>query len=101
MFQRHPYDLILMDIQMPEVDGYDATRAIRRWEHNHALPRTPILALTASALGDAVQRTREAGCDAHVTKPVKKTTLLQAIHDAMLMGAERGAHRTSHSAEEH
>lgn len=77
------YDLVLMDIQMPEVDGYAATRAIRQWQSERGLPRTPIIALTASALDDAFRKTKEAGCDAHVVKPVKKATLLQAISDAV------------------
>jgi two-component system sensor histidine kinase/response regulator len=81
-FFSRAYDLVLMDIQMPEIDGYTATRAIRDWERTHHRPRTPILALTASALEENQLRTREAGCDAHITKPVKKATLLEAIHRA-------------------
>ena len=96
-FIANRYDLVLMDIQMPEVDGYSATRAIRRWEQEHNLPRTAILALTASALEENVRSTREAGCDLHVTKPVKKNTLLQAIRGAILATAQT---RTSASAEE-
>ncbi|MGC1676555.1 MAG: PAS domain S-box protein [Candidatus Binataceae bacterium] len=81
-FISRPYDLVLMDMQMPEVDGYTATRAIREWEREHHQPRTPILALTASALDENLHRTQEAGCDAHITKPVRKATLLEAIHRA-------------------
>ncbi len=81
-FTHGDYDVVLMDIQMPVMDGYAATRAIRRWESEHDARRTPIVALTASALDEAVLKTREAGCDAHVTKPVKKATLLKAIADA-------------------
>jgi two-component system sensor histidine kinase/response regulator len=77
------FDLVLMDIQMPIVDGYEATSTIRVWELANSRPRTPIVALTASALEEAVHRTREAGCDAHITKPVKKSTLLDAIRDAI------------------
>jgi two-component system sensor histidine kinase/response regulator len=77
------YDLVLMDIQMPEVDGYAATRAIRDWERIHNRARTPIIALTASVFSDAVLLTRAAGCDSHVGKPVKKATLLRAIYDAV------------------
>jgi len=73
------YDLILMDIQMPILDGFAATRAIREWESAHGLPRVPIIALTASALDEDVQRAREAGCNLHVSKPIKKKTLLAAI----------------------
>ena len=73
------YDLILMDIQMPILDGFAATRAIREWERAHGLPPVPIIALTASALDEDVQRAREAGCNLHVSKPIKKKTLLGAI----------------------
>lgn len=77
------FDLVLMDIQMPIVDGYEATRTIRAWERDHGRRRTPVVALTASALEDAADRTMAAGCDAHVTKPVSKATLLNAIRDAV------------------
>jgi len=73
------YDLILMDIQMPILDGFAATRAIREWERARGLPPVPIIALTASALDEDVQRAREAGCNLHVSKPLKKKTLLGAI----------------------
>ncbi len=81
------FDLVLMDIQMPNVDGYEATSTIRVWEVANSRRRTPIVALTASALEEAVHRTKEAGCDAHITKPVKKSTLLDAIRDAVEGGA--------------
>jgi CheY-like chemotaxis protein len=77
------FDLVLMDIQMPNVDGYEATAAIRGWERANNRRHTPILALTASALDDAMIRTKAAGCDAHITKPVKKSTLLEAIRNAV------------------
>jgi len=72
-----------MDVQMPEVDGYAATRAIRAWERDNNRAHTPIIALTAAVLSDAVRLTKEAGCDAHVGKPVNKATLLCAIFDAV------------------
>ncbi len=77
------FDVVLMDIQMPIVDGYQATTAIRGWERENNRRHTPIVALTASALEEAVHRSKAAGCDAHVTKPVKRSTLLEAIHDAI------------------
>jgi len=77
------FDLVPMDIQMPIVDGYEATITIRAWERANNRRRTPILALTASALEEAVHRTKAAGCDAHVTKPVRKSTLLDAIRNAI------------------
>ncbi len=75
------YDLVLMDIQMPVMDGYTAVRAIREWERTQGHARMPIIALTASALDESVLRSLEAGCDAHVSKPVRKATLLQVIVD--------------------
>ncbi len=75
------YDLILMDMQMPVMDGYAATREIRRWQSERAMAPVPIIALTASALKEDVQRSLEAGCDLHVAKPVRKATLLAAIRD--------------------
>ena len=73
------YDLVLMDIQMPVMDGYTAVRTIREWERAQGLARMPIIALTASALDESVLRSLEAGCDAHVSKPVKKATLFEVI----------------------
>ncbi len=84
--KRVDYDLILMDIQMPVVDGITAARAIRAWERETSRARTPIIALTAAALDEAVQRSRAAGCDAHVAKPVKQATLIAAI-EAVAGGA--------------
>jgi signal transduction histidine kinase/DNA-binding response OmpR family regulator len=79
-FKTTHYDLILMDIQMPVMDGYTATMAIRTWERDHDLPSTPIIALTALALREEGIRILEAGCNTHVTKPVRKSTLLEILH---------------------
>jgi CheY-like chemotaxis protein len=74
------YDLVLMDIQMPVMDGLEATRTIRAWEKERGNSRMPILALTASALDEDVRKTLEAGVDMHVSKPIKKAVLLAAIN---------------------
>ncbi|GAB6040794.1 hybrid sensor histidine kinase/response regulator [Endothiovibrio diazotrophicus] len=74
-----PFDLVLMDLQMPVMDGYQATAAIRRWETGTQRARTPILALTAHAMPQDAERSREAGCDEHLTKPIRKEALLEAI----------------------
>ncbi|HET98009.1 MAG TPA: response regulator [Desulfurivibrio alkaliphilus] len=74
------YDLVLMDIQMPEMDGYSATRAIRAWEERLGRPRTPILALTAHAFQEDVRKSREAGCDSHLVKPIKLDDFLRAVN---------------------
>ncbi len=84
-FKTSRLDLVLMDMQMPEIDGSTATRAIREWEAECGLSPTPIIALTASALEDDVKRSFAAGCDAHVTKPVKRLVLLEAIRKTMAM----------------
>ncbi|MHB8381301.1 MAG: PAS domain-containing hybrid sensor histidine kinase/response regulator [Candidatus Binataceae bacterium] len=78
-FVAGPADLILMDIQMPVLDGYSATRMIRRFEAQTNRSRTPIIALSASALDESIHRSLEAGCDLHVSKPVKRAILLNAI----------------------
>ncbi|MEP7207084.1 MAG: PAS domain S-box protein [Casimicrobiaceae bacterium] len=73
------YDIVLMDVQMPIMDGYSATRKIRQWEAEHHAPPIPILALTAHALPEEVRKSLDAGCTAHLTKPVRKATLIGAI----------------------
>ncbi|HVB82860.1 MAG TPA: response regulator, partial [Candidatus Binataceae bacterium] len=82
-FSQGRYDLVLMDIQMPGIDGYAATRTIRQWEDQHGGEHCPIIALTASAFEDAILEARAAGCDAHLAKPVSKAALLRAIRDAV------------------
>jgi signal transduction histidine kinase/DNA-binding NarL/FixJ family response regulator len=75
------FDLILMDLHMPELDGYDATLKIRAWELANALPRSPIIALTADAFEEDRQRCLAVGMDDFLTKPIAlgalKTALLQ------------------------
>ncbi|MCE5281439.1 MAG: PAS domain S-box protein, partial [Deltaproteobacteria bacterium] len=75
------YDLVLMDMQMPVMDGYTATREIRKWEKERGggLRRLPIVALTASALKEDIDRSLGAGCDVHLPKPISKVTLLEMI----------------------
>ena len=73
------YDLVLMDIQMPVMDGHATTRRIREWEFQSGAPPTPIVALTAHALTEEVQKSLAAGCTAHITKPIRKHALIDAI----------------------
>ncbi len=78
-FKHRRYDLVLIDIHMPLVDGYCAVREMRRWETEQGLPGTPFVALTASAFAEDRQQALSAGCDDHISKPVSKSTLLDAI----------------------
>jgi PAS domain S-box-containing protein len=77
--KKKAYDLILMDIQMPVMDGYTATREIRAWERAEGKEPIPIVALTAHALSGASAESIEAGCDGHLTKPVERDDLLASI----------------------
>ncbi|MDX1634557.1 MAG: ATP-binding protein [Marinobacter sp.] len=69
------YAVILMDCQMPVMDGYEATRAIREWELDKGLPEVPIIALTADALPGTETACREAGMNDYLAKPVRKDNL--------------------------
>ncbi len=73
------FDVILMDVQMPEMDGLEATAAIRAFEREGGGTRIPIIALTANAMIDEVERCRSAGTDAHIAKPVHWPDLFAAI----------------------
>jgi CheY-like chemotaxis protein len=73
------YDLVFMDIQMPVMDGLQATAAIRQWEQEQQRRPTPIVALTANAFQAEVDKSLSAGCTAHLSKPIKKKVLLDAI----------------------
>ena len=88
-FVHDRYDLVLMDMQMPVMDGYAAVRLIRAWEREHRLAATPVLALTASTLDDDIARALDAGCDRHITKPVRKAALPAAVHETLASAAAR------------
>lgn len=81
MYKKKKYDLVLMDVQMPVMDGHQATRLMRRWEVENNKPRTKIVSLTAHAIKEEVDKCIEAGCDTHLSKPIKKDTLLKTINE--------------------
>lgn len=83
-FKTNKYDIVLMDIQMPVMDGYMATKIIRKWESDKQLISTPIIALTAHAFKEDEQKSLDAGCTGHLSKPIHKTTLIEALDKYIL-----------------
>jgi signal transduction histidine kinase/CheY-like chemotaxis protein len=78
-FRQEAFDIILMDVQMPEMDGLQATRIIRQIETQNAWPRIPIIALTANALADDKSNCLNAGMDAYLTKPYMRKQMLESM----------------------
>jgi signal transduction histidine kinase/ActR/RegA family two-component response regulator len=89
-FMARRFDLVLMDMQMPVMDGLEATQAIRVFERKAGRGRTPIVMLSANALADHVSQALAAGADFHLAKPVTAETLIQGVERALAMadGAE-------------
>jgi PAS domain S-box-containing protein len=79
-FKTNHYDLVLMDIQMPIMDGYTATKEIRAFEVSSGYHPTPIVALTAHAMQEESVKIKNAGCDLHLSKPIRKCLLLEVLH---------------------
>ncbi len=79
-FMQNSYDVVLMDIEMPYTDGYEATGRIRSYEKSRNLEKTPIIAVTAHALPENEARAYDVGCDYFLTKPVKKNDLIDIVH---------------------
>ena len=77
------FEIVLMDVQMPEMNGYEATEKIRLWESESKTTRTPIIAMTASLLKDQIDRCYEAGMDAYIPKPYKPEELIITINNAL------------------
>lgn len=86
LYQAGKYDLVLMDVQMPVMDGHTATRMIREWEKKSNVSPIPIIALTAHAFQDEIQKSLAAGCSDHLTKPIRKDTLLHAMQKWIKQG---------------
>ncbi len=84
------YDMILMDVQMPVMNGYEATKAIRRSSHELAMT-IPIIAMTANAFSEDIQHSLAAGMNAHVSKPVEMKVLEKTIRSIKSGGGHRNA----------
>jgi signal transduction histidine kinase/NO-binding membrane sensor protein with MHYT domain/CheY-like chemotaxis protein len=89
--ERGAFDAILMDIQMPVMDGLEATRRIRAWEHEAGRPRTPLYIVSANGLAEHVAAGRAAGADGHFNKPVVVAELLAALQPHIRAAAARAA----------
>jgi PAS domain S-box-containing protein len=74
------FDLIFMDLDMPVLDGYAATAKIREWQRSQGIRATPIIALSAHALKELVRASLDAGCNAHIAKPVERAVLIDTLY---------------------
>ncbi|HME10251.1 MAG TPA: ATP-binding protein [Bryobacteraceae bacterium] len=79
LFRQNHYDIVLMDVEMPVMDGYTATREIRKLEAAVCAAPTPVIALTAHAMADMADKAREAGFTSHLIKPIRRAVLLEAL----------------------
>jgi two-component system sensor histidine kinase/response regulator len=82
-FEHEPFDLVLMDVQMPVMDGFEATAAIRARERSFGDGHVPIVAMTAHALKGDEERCLAAGMDAYISKPIRTTLLFSTIESAL------------------
>lgn len=78
-YDRNKYDLILMDVQMPVLDGHSATIKIREMESRKGNKRIPIIALTAFVMQEEIKKSKAAGCDAHLSKPINRDLLVNTV----------------------
>ncbi len=94
-FKEGDFDLVIMDCQMPELDGFEATHEVREWEGKKGLPPTPIVALTANALSGDRERCLDAGMTDYVTKPFTQASLAAVIADNMEAATDTAPSSTS------
>ena len=86
-FAESSFDVVLMDMQMPGMDGLTATREIRRLETGRGSAATPIVMLSANAMPEHREQSREAGANIHVPKPITAATLLAGIMAVTAQGS--------------
>jgi signal transduction histidine kinase/CheY-like chemotaxis protein/CHASE1-domain containing sensor protein len=93
--KKRQFDIVLMDVQMPEMNGIDAAKRIREWERRGGMQRTPIVAITAHALASDDDICRQAGMDGYITKPIS----VQRVADAMDRALATPPAQTNQSAQ--
>ena len=87
------FDLVLLDVSMPEMDGYEATQAIRSYEKRQGLDRVPIIGLTAHAMESDRQRCLDAGMDDYLSKPIRQSELIATLARWRQTGSESASER--------
>ena len=90
-FRDGVFDVVLMDVQMPNMNGVDATRAIRRFEAEQKRVRTPILALSANVMAHQLDEYVAAGMDGYVAKPIDVTALVETLQETLEPASEMAA----------
>jgi osomolarity two-component system sensor histidine kinase NIK1 len=103
--KKRRYDVILMDVQMPVMGGFEATGRIREYEKQHGLSRTPIIALTAHAMLGDREKCIQAQMDEYLAKPLKQNQMMQTILKCATLGGsfadKNKGSRGSNSGESH
>lgn len=102
-FSHSPFDAVLLDIQMPVMDGFEAAHLIRTIEQSQGRSKTPLIAISASAMPEDILKAKQAGFDLHIAKPVSRIQLHQALHDALvesMKGVKRPSKLQDAAAEE-
>jgi CheY-like chemotaxis protein len=90
MLERETVDVVLMDVQMPEMDGFEATKAIRKREHG-TRKHVPIIAMTAHAMSGGRDRCLASGMDGYISKPIRADDLLRLIENIKMLDAANRA----------
>jgi signal transduction histidine kinase len=79
LFIENKYDLVLLDLQMPVLDGYQTIKLMREWESKNFRERTKVFALSADSMSDLIEKSLAAGCDYHISKPTRKNLLVEIV----------------------
>ena len=88
LFQQQHFDLVLMDMLMPVMDGVAATMAIREFEQSNGRQRTPVIMLTANSSSDHQSMSLKGGADNHIVKPIDREQLVEAVLEALNLSAD-------------